>query len=561
MTRSLLAGGLVLGALLALPCPAWAEETLLSVGAVRSVKGVVAGVGTLWLLLHLVASRFPGLPPRFWRFWDAGLLVLGIVAVLCWTNLFQFHYPHFGHRTETYHYYIGSKYFPELGYTRLYHCTTVADAEVASPEWAANRYIRNLETNSLESGQKALSDPEACKRHFSPERWRAFRRDLNELRKQSTEAYWLRMQQDHGYNGTPVWGFFCSLLARTGPASRGQILALQLVDPLLLALAWSAVGWTFGWRPLCVALLYWGTNFPGEFSWVGGSPLRQIELTAVLLALCLLRRERELAAGFLLGLAVLVRIYPVFLLAGPGLQALVAMIRERRVFLARAHRRLVLGGLLSLVTLVPLAALTSAGLDAWQGFAENSRLHLGTQTLNRMGLQALLSYDHADRMVAAEDTSLEHPYEPWQRAREETFAWRRPLFVALLAGFGLLLAASVREQPVWAGVVLATGLVAVAGNLSNYYWAILVAYAMLWRRYPPVGIGLCALSAVGCIIPDRFLFADEVFMWISLASIGFVVLATAWAWRGPVMQNGAPQGADPGGEPAGRPSAAKDAKR
>jgi hypothetical protein len=546
MTRSLLAGGLVLGALLALPCRAWAEEALLGPDEVLSVKGVVAGVGTLWLLLHLVASRFPGLAPRFWRLWDGGLLALGIAAVVCWTNLFQFHYSHFGHRTETYHYYIGSKYFRELGYTRLYYCTTVADAEVGSPDWAANRYIRNLETNSLESGQSALADPEACKRHFTPERWREFRRDLNELRKQSTEAYWLRMQQDHGYNATPVWGFFGSLLARTGSASRGQILALQLADLPLLALAWSAVAWTFGWRLLCVALLYWGTNYPGDFGWVGGSPLRQIELTAALLALCLLRRERELAAGFLLGLAVLVRVYPVFLLAGPGLAALAAMIRERRVFLARAHRRLLLGGLLSVATLVPLSALTSGGLDAWKSFAENSRLHLDKQTLNRVGLRTVLSYDHAKRMVAVDDAFVGDPYDPWQGAREETFARRLPLFVALVAGFMLLLAASVREQPPWASVVLATGLVTVAADLSNYYWAILMVYGLLWRRHPPVGVALCALSALGCIIADRFLFADEIYMWISLAGIGFVVLTTAWAWRGSALQNGAPQDADPG---------------
>jgi hypothetical protein len=551
MTRSLLAAGLVLGALLALPCHASAEETLLGVGEVRTVKGVVAGVGTLWLLLRLVASRFPGLTPRFWRLWDGGLLVLGIAAVVCWTNLFQFHYSHFGHRTETYHYYIGSKYFRELGYTRLYYCTAVADAEVGGPEWVAGRYIRNLGTNSLDYGRSALADPEACKRHFTPERWRGFRRDLNELRKQSTEVYWLRMQQDHGYNATPAWGFFGSLLARTGPASGGRVLALQLVDLLLLAVAWSAVGWTFGWRLLCVALLFWGTNYPGEFSWVGGSYLRQIELTAVLVALCLLRRGRELAAGFLLGLAVLVRIYPVFLLAGPGLAALAAMIRERRVFLARVHRRLVLGGLLSVATLVPLSALTSGGLDAWKSFAENSRLHLDTQTLNRMGLRALLSYDHAKRMVAAEDRSLEHPYEPWQRAREATFARRRPLFVALVAGFCLLLAASVRKQPPWVGVVLGTGLVTVAGNLSNYYSAILVVYALLWRRHPPVGVALCALSALGCIIADRFLFADEVYVGISLASLGFVVFATAWVWRGSARENGAPQDAAPGGPPPG----------
>jgi hypothetical protein len=517
MTRSLLAAGLVLGALLALPCRAWAEETLLSVDEVGSVKGIVAGVGTLWLLLHLVASRFPGLTPRFWRLWDGGLLVLGIAAVVCWTNLFQFHYPRFGHLSETYHYYMGSKYFRELGYTRLYYCTTVADAEVGSLEWAANRYVRNLETNALVEGRSVLADPEACKRHFSPERWRSFRRDLNAFRKRFTEAHWVRMQQDHGYNGTPVWGLFGLLLARAGPAGGGQILALQLVDLLLLAVAWSALGWTFGWRLLCVALLYWGTNYPGDFGWVGGSYLRQIELVAVLVALCLLRRERELAAGFLLGLAFLVRIYPVFLLAGPGLQALAATIRER--------------------------ALSSGGLGAWKGFAENGRLLFDTQMPNRMGLRTLLSYDHATRMVAAGDAVVTDPQYPWQRARDETFARRRPLFVALVAGFGLLLAASLRKEPHWAGVVLGAGLVTVVADLTNYYSAILVVYALLWGRHPPLGFALCALSAVGWIIEYRFLSMDEVYTWISLASLGFVVFATAWVWRSPSPENAVPQDA------------------
>ncbi len=204
-----------------------------------------------------------------------------------------------------------------------------------------------------------------------------------------------------------------------------------------------------------------------------------------------------------------------------------------------------------MATLVPLSALTSGGLDAWKGFVENSRLHLDTQTLNRMGLRALLSYDHAKRMVAAEDRSLEHPYEPWKRGREETFARRRPLFVALVAGFGLLLAASVREQPPWVGLVLGTGLVSVAGNLSNYYASILMLYGLLWRRHPPVGVALCALSAVGCIIADRLLFADEIYMGISLASLGFVVLATAWVWRCAARRNGAPRDATPGGQPPG----------
>jgi hypothetical protein len=57
------------------------------------------------------------------------LVVLGLFAGLCWWDLLQFGFRPFLHRWDTYHYYVGGKYFQELGCTRLYLCTTVADAE------------------------------------------------------------------------------------------------------------------------------------------------------------------------------------------------------------------------------------------------------------------------------------------------------------------------------------------------------------------------------------------------------------------------------------------------
>jgi hypothetical protein len=57
------------------------------------------------------------------------LVVLGLFAGLCWWDLLQFGFRPFLHRWDTYHYYVEGKYFQELGCTRLYLCTTVADAE------------------------------------------------------------------------------------------------------------------------------------------------------------------------------------------------------------------------------------------------------------------------------------------------------------------------------------------------------------------------------------------------------------------------------------------------
>ena len=54
---------------------------------------------------------------------------LALVNLAAWPNLLNFHYSDFVHRWEFFHYYMGGKYLPELGYTKLYACTAVVDAE------------------------------------------------------------------------------------------------------------------------------------------------------------------------------------------------------------------------------------------------------------------------------------------------------------------------------------------------------------------------------------------------------------------------------------------------
>ena len=107
----------------------------------------------------------------------------------------------------------------------------------------------------------------------------------------------------------------------------------------------------------------------------------------------------------------------------------------------------------------------------------------------------------------------------------------RLLFGALVAGFVLLLTAAVRGQPEWLAVVLGAGFVPVATELTCYYSAILAAFALLWSRHPPASAALVGLSAAGWLITERFLFYDEIFTWISLATVGFVLFATLWVWR------------------------------
>jgi hypothetical protein len=496
----------------------------LGIEQVGAIKAATAGAGALLLALgawRRARGRAPG------RAFDWLLALLGALAAACWWNLGRFNYPTFGHASETYHYYIGAKYFPELGYTRLYRCTAVAEAELGRRRGVEARHARELGTNRLVPAAQLLREPELCKAQFSAARWREFRRDIRFFRNQIRGEEWRKTQLDHGYNATPAWGLAGGLLARTGPAGERQVLLLRLFDPLLLAGTGLAIAWAFGWRTLCVVLLYWGTNYPAQHGWVGGAYLRQLELAALLVGICCLRRGRPALAGALLALASLVRIFPALAFAGVALRAVWEAVAARRPVLAPSRRRIALGALAAAAVLVPASGIGVGGLGAWRAFAANSRVLLDTPLRNHVGLRTALSMHTSVSAYAMLDPALGDPFAPWKEARKRVFAGRRALFAAAVAGFVVLLAVAVRRSEDWCATVLALGLVPVAIELTCYYWALLAAYGLLWEERPWVGAALCALSALGWAIADRLVNFDLAFPWISLATLAFVVGATA----------------------------------
>ncbi|MEE9609444.1 MAG: hypothetical protein V3U03_17040, partial [Myxococcota bacterium] len=489
-------------------------------------KSAIAVCG-LALLVWGAALRRVGRPDALQRLRDGLLLALGAVGGLAWWNFLAFHYPGFQHPADTYHYYIGAKYFPELGYTRLYECTALADARAGLSEQVAARRIRDLETNRLGSTAAVLGDPARCTGHFSPPRWQAFQRDIAWFRGRVPARRWRLAQVDHGYNATPAWGMAGSLLARTGPASDRQLLALALLDPLLLLAMWGSWLWAFGWRATCIALLFWGTNHFAPFGWTGGGYLRQDWLVAAIVAICLLRRGHPAAGGFLLTYAGFLRVFPGLIVVAIGLGAGLHAWRRRQLALPEPLRRFALGCALAVALVLPLSVLSAGGLGAWADFVENSRIHLSTPLRNHVGLRTVLSYDPAGRSSLTRDASLEDPYAPWKEQRRAVFAGRRVLFWGLVLGFVVLLARAAEGRELWVAAALGIGLIPIATELTSYYYGVLFGCAALWLRRESVGIALCALSALTWLIADRWHWYDEIFTWSSLAAVAFAVFAAA----------------------------------
>ena len=501
----------------------------MDVSPVNAAKFAIAAGGTGLLLWGAIAARRGG-ADRHRRLRDALTLGLTVLAGLAWSNFLTFHHGSYGHPTDTYHYYLGSKYFRELGYTRLYECTAIADAQAGHARAVAQRSIRNLRTYQRESAAPLLANPERCTRHFSPERWRAFQRDVTWFREHMHEAYWKGAQADHGYNPPPAWGILGSALANTGPLTTARFVALMAIDPLLLLAMWGCAIWAFGWRGASAALIFWGTNHPAEYLWTGGSYLRQSWLAATVIGICLLRKRRAVGAGALLGYAALVRILPGFALAALALKGAASAWQTRSVRPTRAHVRIALGALLAAGLVVPLSALETGGFSAWGEFSQNIRFHAGTPFVTNIGLKTALSYEHATR-AATFDAAEVDAGEAWRDARRATFERRRIAFAAVLVIYLMLLARAVAGLEDWAAAALGAGALFMATETSCYYFAALLCTGFLSERRAAIGVALCGLSALTWIIEWRFDAHDEVFAWTSVATVAFVIFSTLCVLR------------------------------
>ena len=491
----------------------------------------VATAAAALLLLDLLSRRTKGalrLPASWPRLRDGLLVVLTVGIGGTWlVDVGRSTVAIDIHTHDFFHYYIGSKYFPELRYARIYECVVVADAQAGRRDELSKYAIRDLATNRMQPVGPILEDPSRCKRHFQPARWREFRRDVGWLRARLPPRFWAKMRADHGYNAPPAFGLVASPLANTAPLSPAQIRALTLLDPLLVLAAFGAVVWAFGWRTACVAFLFWATNYPARWQWIGGSFLRESWLAASVVGVALLRKERPAWAGLAFAYATALRIFPAFLLLGVAVKAAFELWRRRRV--DPAHLRL---GASYLASCVLLAALSSAAVgdaQSWLEFVDNSRKHLSTPLTNHVGLSAVVSYDHSQRSSVLQDPfANDDPLERWAVARAQTADDRRLVFLALAAAFaGLFVYAASREgQPDWVVVCLGAGAIVIGLELTSYYWAILLVFGLLWPRDAPVGFGLLLLAAAGWWLSAVPGGDDTVYAAQSAAAVVFVVFAT-----------------------------------
>jgi hypothetical protein len=332
---------------------------------------------------------------------------------------------------------------------------------------------RDLDTNALVDIRVLLARSDAVKARFDAERWAAFQADVGFFR-DAMGRQWGEVLRDHGFNPTPVWPLLFGPLANLVPAgSAAGILGLTLLDPLLLAALFAAIGWAFGAEVVLLASIYFCTIYGASFGWTGGGFLRHVWLASLVAGVCCLKRARPGTAGALFGAAAMLRIFPAAFVAPLALRLASALVGRQPV--ERRHVRCLVAFAATGATLFAGSLAVPSGFEHWRDFARNLARHVDSDAYNLIGLNEILAYAGPEKPASAEAFEDQ---QGWRRT-----AWRLQLAVVALATLALI-ARRTRWPDDAKLAALSIPLVFGTLSLAAYYYAFLVLLVLAFRDSP-----------------------------------------------------------------------------
>jgi len=475
---------------------------------------IAAAVAIVLLLRHLGLIRNRG---RYL----AALVACAVISVVVYCNFFSFHGARtFIHLHDVAHYYLGSKYYAELGYADLYTAMLRAEAELYDNRFKAIE-ARDLATYDRVHIRELLVRSEPVKAAFTPLRWDDFKRDVA-LFREALGPHWGGVLLDHGFNPTPVWALVGGTLSqRVPPGSRRGILVLCLLDVVLLAAVCAAIGWAFGRWALVLSLIHFCVIFGTNFGWTGGAFLRYLWFFGVVVGICCLHRRHHAAAGALVALAAMLRIFPVLFVVPIACKAVAVSWRRRRM--PRRYVAFLGSFAVTAGVLFALTGLLPRGWQHWGEFRDNMERHVENISPNVVGLTEILSHGGGPEKVTQEQFNA-------LKARRQRIYTAQLVLVFLPAL--LVVARLSRWQTDVGAALLALPLLFLGLSLGSYYYVFLILLVLLFRNRPQY---LALIFAIEVAAYGLMLFEDREGLLYVYRSVLILLLYLA-LWLEPIRR-------------------------
>ena len=392
------------------------------------------------------------------------------------------------HFHEFFHYYLGAKYFRELGYGGLYDCTALADAEIAREDQVPVKiggWIRNLDDVLLD---KSYTDAITHCRdeivpRFTPEKWTAFKNDQRELRRLVPDGWWGGATYDAGFNPPPSWCLIGGIFAHAIPIRVGHMntfLVATSLDAMLLVACFLVLRRSFGGGAAALAAIFFGASFIASYGWNGGAFLRYTWVTGVVFGMAATRRGKWVLAGACFGVAACDRIFPLGFAIGAALPLAFRAWKHERERRELKQFAMGLGG--AVAGLVVVSTLVF-GLSSWATFFERILKHGDVYYVMHIGLKKVLAWrDWVPRQNFHGHEGLGRFHDWNVRLRG---AWKAERAVAIpiqLAAAAAAAWAAVGRKPYEGALIVGVCAMFFFEIPANYYYVVLALVpAMLLR--------------------------------------------------------------------------------
>lgn len=468
----------------------------------------------------LTSRRRPALRRRL------PVILWGLAAVALLAHLDFLTTEHL-HTHEFFHYYVTTKYFPEVGYAGLYDATVVADHEDDPSSFNPDQGVRSLSTYRMEPRSSVLERADAIRARFPPDRWAAFKRDIAFFR-ETDGNLWKEGEslRDHGYNGSPLVTAILGGLARQPFLPTPVFIRLAAwLDIALVVLAGAIVALRVDSIAGPLFVFLWAVNPFNDHAYIGGAYLRYLHILALLIALLAYAKRRFVVSGAALGVATLLRVFPGFLVAGLLAQTLLS--RDRRSLLRR-HAPLLASAAATALILVGATSLIRSpdGGNAWRGFVEKLSLHSQRISPNVLGLSYLFFYGDEHNVAEILSARKEGRNLNWIVEAGRTFAAHRGFYLGatavLAAALLFLLRRGRPEDGFFAGLVLVFACL----HLAHYDYCVLALVPFIYpgRRGVLVALAIFWLAAsAACLLPKAVAVMDYRFLVLSALTSLWVV--------------------------------------
>jgi hypothetical protein len=326
-----------------------------------------------------------------------------------------------------FHYYLGSKYFADIGYFGLYPSVLHGDALLppAKKDFRHVEQLRDMHSYLVRARDVVLAaNPPTA----SPERLRALATDARWLRARAGGKEATRVVMDLGYNPAPPWTFLWGSMARHIPLDSPARVLITGSDLVVHLLCLAVLFW--GWGPRVAALAgVWIHAQPVNATLLLGGYLNYDWLLGVLGASAAWRRGRPGWSAFSLAIAAMTRGFP-------GLLALPLLARAAWGWVRRrpdpTRTRFALVFVAACAILFAVSHTTGRGWRTWPEWWEKISIHEGhhaTSGDRRIGVEKMARHDIRPGRFFGQ-------YDP-ERPRGKALVDRR-VFWLRIVGFSVL---------------------------------------------------------------------------------------------------------------------------